>query len=686
MKEKDQENKSDTSKVGVYICHCGGNISDVVDVEEVEQNLAKYPNVVCARRNIFMCSNEGQELIEKDIKEKGINRIVVASCTPSLHEETFRGAIRRGGLNEFLYEHANIREQVSWAHPHTPQEATQKAIRLVQAAVNKATMLQSLEPIRVDTKKNMVIVGGGIAGLRAAKDLADNGIAVDLIEKSPYLGGRVTQLHELYPKKFKAIDLIGPLIQDVVNHPKITVHLNADVKQASGYIGNFNLRIEKFTVRGVNPQIDKDDLQAAIAACPIELVNEYTETGLRPRKAISVPYPASYPNSPAIDWYHCTRCGKCAEALETSESDMIMTDPGSPEGLDLTTGVIILATGYNHYKPFEGELGYGLSPNVVTLPQFERMMSPQGVFKEQLELNGKPIRRVAFIHCVGSRQINGVHQPQPDGNVNEYCSRVCCTATLQAAQDLKNKFPQTLVYELYRDIRAYGRYHEEEYYEESGKRGVLFLKFDGATPPQVTTTSSESDSPLSVQFTELFSERELDLPVDLVVLSVGMMPRDISNLIEELKIPVGTDRFLLEVHPKLRPVEVAVNGIMLAGSCQAPLDSKESVAAASAAASKAAVILSKDQVELEPFVAQVDPMKCTGSGECVTQCGYPGAIQLVDMVVNGETVRRAQVNSLLCKGCGACVAVCPNPGAIDVVGYTISQLEAMVDAFVEDEQ
>ncbi|MFX0093095.1 MAG: CoB--CoM heterodisulfide reductase iron-sulfur subunit A family protein [Candidatus Hodarchaeota archaeon] len=684
MKEETQTLKKDQPKVGVYICHCGGNISDVVDVEKVRKAVENYPNVFSTHDNIFMCSNEGQELIEKDIKENGVNRIVVASCTPTLHEQTFRGAIRRGGLNEFLYEHANIREQVSWAHGHTPEAATDKAIRHVRAAIKKASLLKPLEPIKVATKKHALIIGGGVAGLRAAIDLAENGIMVDLIEKSPYLGGRVAQLHELFPLRSKSVELIEPLIQAALKHSNITIHLNADLKETSGYIGNIEVVIEKFTTRGIKPQIDNRTLQAAIKACPIQLTGEYEATGLSPRKAISVPYPANHPKTPAIDWYHCTRCDKCAEAVEESKRSLITTDPGSSEHVTLNTGVIIVATGYNHYQPFEGEFGYGTSPNIVTLPQFERMLSPTGIFNRKLELNGKTIKKVAFIHCVGSRQINGVHQAQSDGNINDYCSRVCCTATLQTSQDLKKKFPKSITYDLYRDIRTYGRSHEENYYDEAGKKAIIFLKYEGSSPPKVTLNTSEADNLLTIQIIELFSQKVLDLQVDLVVLSVGMMPRNINSLIGELNLSVGADRFLLEVHPKLRPVETANNGILLAGTCQAPMDTKETSAAASAAASKAAIILNKDYVELEPFVAKVDPQKCNGTGNCITQCEYPGAIKMVGVEHNGETVKRAEINPLICKGCGACVSVCPTEGAIDVIGYEIHQFDAMIDAFVED--
>ncbi len=669
-----QSQDNGSPKVGVYICHCGGNISDVVDVERVTEAAAKLPGVVVARNYVFMCSDPGQNLIEKDIREKGLERIVVAACSPSLHELTFRGVLNRSGLNPYLYEPANIREQCSWSHAHDPEGATAKAIRLVAAAVAKARLLDPLEMIRVDATPHAAVIGGGVAGLRAALDLAHKGLKVTLIEKSPFLGGRMTQLHKLYPTEEEARPLIAELAREAMAEPSITIHTCAEVVSIGGYIGRFALKVKQ-QPRGVVEELD--NLSEAIAACPEETDNEF-DYNLTKRKAIYRPYEGCFPPMAAIDWQICTKCGRCKDAV--SGKGIVLDDAESE--FEIEAGVIVVATGFDHYQPREGEYGWGRFPEVITLPQLIRVLDPDGPTGGKLTWGGRTIRNVAMIHCVGSREVEGVHEPREDGSINNYCSRVCCTATLQAANEIRERFPDVNVVELYQDIRAYGKGHEN-YYENASKNGVLFCRY-AATEPPVVEANDGDEHPLRVRVKDLLTYgEELEVPADLVVLSVGVMPRDIRDLIDMAKLPVGADRFLLEVHPKLRPVETAIEGIVLAGSAQGPMDTTEACAAASAAASKAAVILSGDYVELDPFVAEVDLSRCEGTGLCAQECPYTGTITMVEMEVDGKKVKRAQVNPALCKGCGACVAVCPN-GAINVKGWTLLQFEAMVDALASE--
>jgi len=615
------------ARVGVYICYCGGNISDHVDVEQVRERMERVPGVAVARTNMFMCSDPGQELIMEDLRQGRINRVVVASCAPSLHESTFRSAIARAGGNPYQYEHANIREQVSWVHHG--QAATDKASRLIASATGKARTLTPLEPIRVQARRHAVVIGGGIAGMRAALDLAAMGVRVALVEKTPYLGGGVSRLVRLAPTGEDAARLVSMLAGRVLDHPDITVHAGCAVTSFGGYVGNFTLAVSP--VPG--------------ACAP---AGETWPGGYVPGRGVLVPQ---------------------------ASDDAPVT---------LETGVVILATGFASYTPRPGEYGFGENAEVVTLPD---LIQKIGGLEEQrggsLVLDGRTIRSLALIHCVGSRQVPGIHEEDANGHLNEHCSRVCCTSAINTANAIREACPQTSVYELYRDIRTYGRGQEELYAKASGNR-VVFMRFGAEQPPVVQRNTAGGGYPLKVTVTdELTFGEELEVPVDLVVLATGMEPGPVADLVEMLKLPVGADRFLLETHPKLRPVELPIAGIFLAGTCQAPMDAGETCNAASAAAVKAVSLLSKGYVELDPFVAEVDVRRCTGTGACVEACLNPGAIALETMEIDGRQVTRARVTPALCLGCGACVAVCPE-NAIDINGWTLGQYEAMVDMIVSD--
>jgi heterodisulfide reductase subunit A len=657
----------------VYVCHCGGNISDVVDVKEVVGSVGQLPNVVCARTHMFMCSDPGQQMIREDIEKLGLDRVVVAACSPRLHELTFRSVLNRAGLNQYLYEHANIREQVSWVTHAHPDRATSKATRLVAAAVGKARLLEALEPIRVEADQRAIVIGAGISGLKTALDLASFGLRVTLIEKSPFVGGHMAQLDQVYPTGDEALKLLESLVQEVAANPNIELLTGAEVVEARGYIGNFYLKVHQ-RPRGVGT--NSEPLAEAAAVCPVETENEY-DYGLTTRKAVYRPYEGCYPSTPAIDWDNCNRCGRCADVVEGIDLN------ADPTFIELTAGVIVAATGFEHYHPAPGEYGFESLPQVVTLPQLIRLMADQKAGGE-LRWQGKRIRHVAMIHCVGSRQIEGVHEPPEGQALNQYCSRVCCTATLQAANELKDNFPGTEVFDFYRDIRTYGRGHED-YYENASKKGVLFFRYAPEEPPVVGPADPRSEHPLVVTVKDrLTFGEDVATPVDLVVLAVGMVPRNVNDLVGMLKLPVGPDGYLLEVHPKLRPVEAAVNGVLLAGTSQGPKDITESSASASAAASKAAAVLSKGYVELDPYVALVNGDECDGCGECLAACSYEGALVLRDSRGSNGVSPIAEVNGALCKGCGACVAACPK-NAVELKGWTIEQYDAMVDAILAED-
>jgi heterodisulfide reductase subunit A len=663
------ENNNEQIRIGVYTCYCGGNISDVVNCEKTAKALKQMPNVVISRTDMSMCSDAGQALIEKDIEENGVNRVVMGACAPSLHEQTFRGTVNRAGLNPYFYYHVGLREQDSWVHHNDPQGATEKAIRLMTAGLAKARLLTPLEPMKLNAERHALVVGGGIAGLRSALDIANRGIRVTLLEKSPFLGGRVAQLETVFPNNENARDLLHTIIDKVVSHPNITIHTQAELVDVRGYIGEYHIQIDQQS-RGVSD----DNADEIMAACTQELPDEFNY-GLTKRKVVYRAYPGCYPATPAVDWEKYN-----GEPINLNGESIVLRN--RTKSFDLIVGAIVVATGFNPYEPRQGEYGYGEIPEVITLPQFIRYlaMTNDG---STLNWKGRQVKNVAMIHCVGSREIDGIHEPQEDGQVNNYCSRVCCTATLHAAIELHDRFPDINIFDLYEDIRTYGRGHEE-YYRDALEKNVRFFRFHGDDRPQVVRAPDGETCPVIIKINDhLTWGEEIEIPADLVLLAVGITPRQVGDLIEMLKISPGTDRFLLEVHPKLRPVETAVPGVILAGTAQGPMTIQESVAAASAAAAKVSTLLAAGQVQLEPFVAKVDMEKCDGNGVCVEVCEYEDAIALETVTVDGKEVRRAVVTPANCSGCGNCVSACPNR-AIDVQGWTIDQYDAMVDAITMD--
>ncbi|MCB1069185.1 MAG: CoB--CoM heterodisulfide reductase iron-sulfur subunit A family protein [Verrucomicrobia bacterium] len=582
----------DQPKIGVYICRCGGNISDYLDTEKLADTVRGIPGVTLSKVDTFMCSDPGQDRIVQDVQAGLVNRVVVASCSPFLHEVTFKAAVRRGGLNPYLYTHVNIREQGSWAHGHQGDAATQHALHMIAGGVGKVRHLQPLDKIRLPSHRRVLVIGGGVAGMKAALDTARRGLPVLLVEKAPQLGGRSLDLGRVYPSEQEARELVKRLEKDVRAEEKITVLTGSEVTAIGGFIGNFEATIST----------------------------------------------------------------------------------GSEQRTD-AIGAVIMATGFTPYQPPEGEYAFGHS-QVVTLPEFVKALRdmPSG---KTLTWNGKPVRSVGLMHCVGSRQCEGCFQPQPDGQLNDYCSRVCCTSLLRNAVELRSRFPETQIYDFHQDIRTYGR-GQEDYYTCASDQGVTFFRWKGEEPP-VVTARDKGGLAITVKDQLTFGE-EIEVPVDLLVLGVGMMPGPIADLVDQLKLPVGADRFLQEVHPKLRPVEVAVAGVLLAGTAQGPMSIEESLEGASAAAAKASILLAHDYTDLEPFVALVTPDLCVGCNACVEECQYAGAVTM-EAGPEGKSV--ATVNPGLCKGCGACVAVCPTR-AIDVQGWTLDQFDAMIDGMTDE--
>ncbi|MGC8581373.1 MAG: CoB--CoM heterodisulfide reductase iron-sulfur subunit A family protein [Thermoplasmata archaeon] len=645
-------------KIGVYICHCGGNISDYVDVKKVKESIEHEPGVLVAKTVMFACSDSTQQEMIQDIKEKGLDAIVVASCSPKLHELTFRGVANRAGLNQFKYVHANIREQVSWAHSDNPNGATEKAIGTVKGAIAKVADTVPLKTVVVEAVQSVLIVGGGISGMKAALQYSDMGINSFLIEKSPFLGGRISQWSSTFPTGKKGKDIALELFEELKKRANITIFTNAELVGRSGSMGNFNVKIK------ISPRYVKKPFQQvneAIEKCPVEIEDEFN-FGLTKKKAIYKPFEGVFPDIPAIDTKACTKCGICAklagDAIDLNEKEQV---------LSLNVGAILVASGFDPYTPKEGEYGYKKSPFVVTLPQLERILELNK--GDKLVYNGKEIKTMAFIYCVGSRQ----KKTDENQEVNTYCSRYCCSSTVFTSASMMKKYPYLKMYHMYRDIRTYGK--NEPFYEEASRSGVVFMKYNENEPPQVTI---ENGMP-NVTVKDMLTDNEiLEISPDMLVLVVGMVPRENSVLDNVLKISKGRDRFYNEVHIKLKPVETVIGGIYLAGASQGPKNSVEAVASSLAAVSKASPMLFSGKVELEPLVAKIDPVKCTMCGKCFEACPYD-AIQKGN--VNGKEV--ATVVEVICKGCGACVPSCPED-AIDVSGYTDTQMTDMISAILKN--
>ena len=570
---------SEQRRIGVYICHCGGNISDYVDVAKVRDALKDDPDVVVAETTLFACADGTQQEMVRDIQEKKLDGLVVASCSPKLHQITFRGVAKRADLNPYAYTQVNVREQASWAHTDDREGATEKAIGLVRAGVARTRLSTPLEPLVVETLPRTMVVGGGVAGLRAAIGLADIGLGVYLVERESTLGGWVGRLGPMFPNERSGREQIDFLVAEIAKRPSITVLTDAELVAKSGSFGNY---VTQVRVQG------QDELVKA------------------------------------------------------------------------EVGTIVVATGFDTYEPEAGEFGYGID-GVLTLPEFMTLVdNSDGALTHQ----GKQVRTIAYVYCVGNRQPSG----------NEYCSKFCCAATVHASLRVAARDATVRQYHLYRDIRTYGKY--ELMYTESRERGSVYMKYPDDAPPAVARMA---DGRLAVTVVDtLTGNVELTIPADLVVLVTGMVPRDNHDLTSVLKLPVGGDGFYNEIHPKLRPVETVVAGVMIAGACQGPKTSSESVASGLAAVTQSAGILKKGFAELDPLVATVDTAACTGCNSCQPSCPYD-AISTISC--DGREV--AAISAAVCKGCGGCVPICP-ADAIDLLGYTDAQMRAAIDCLATE--
>lgn len=655
-----------SEKVGVYICHCGTNIAGMVDVEAVAQWASEQPHVAIARDYKFMCSSLGQDLIEADIKEFGLTRVVVAACSPNMHEKTFRGACQRAGLNPFLFEMANIRELNSWT-TNNRQAATQKAKAQIKGAIERVIYHQPLEPIPVTINPNTLVLGGGIAGITAALELANGGRHVYLVEREPSIGGHMAQWDKTFPTLDCAACILTPRMVEVDQHPNITLLTYSEVESVEGYLGNFLVTVRK-KARFVNEELCTG---CAICEekCPKKVLDEVFEAGLSNRKAIYRPFPQAVPKYPVIDAENCTyfingKCKACQILCPPGAIDFEQRD----EILQIEVGNVIITTGYKTFDPYRiPQYGYGRLANVFTSVEFERMVNASGPTAGKILLRDKTAepKSVAIIHCVGSR----------DENFNEYCSRVCCMYSLKFAHLVRERLPEAEVYNFYIDIRAAGKRYEE-FYHRVMNEGANFIRGRVAEVTDVARTLDE-EGKLVIQVYDTLFGAQRRIPVDMVILSVGMEPRHDAREIGQL-FGLGCDssNFFIERHPKMDPVLTMVEGIFIAGACQGPMAIPETVAQAAAAAARVISFIGQGTIMMEPIKASINAEKCSGCRICNNLCPYKAIIYHEDQKVS-------EVVTALCQGCGTCVAACPS-AAISGAHFTRQQLMSQIEGLLWD--
>lgn len=634
---------SKIKKVGVFVCHCGVNISSVVNIEKVVEAVSKLPEVTVARDYKFMCSTPGQELIGKEIKEQGLERVIVAACSPLLHEETFRRVLVKSDLNQYFFQMVNIREQDAWVTADK-DKATQKAIALISAAVKRVQTHEPLPKREVDVDPNVLVIGGGIAGIEASLQIADAGHKVYLVEKQASIGGHMAQFDKTFPTLDCAACILTPKMNSVGFHPNIDLMTYSEVVDISGYIGNFEVTVRK------NPKyVDYEKCTGCgvcMEKCPSKVSSEFDE-GLVERKAIYTLFPQAVPNKPVIDAKNCTyltkeKCGVCQKVCEAGAINY----EDKEELVKVKVGSIILATGYTFAKPdVLKDYGYGKLDNVLTALEFERLNNAAGPTDGEIKLkDGSKPQSVAILHCIGSR----------DKNYNEYCSKVCCMYSLKFAHLVREKTGAE-VFEFYIDIRSPGKAYEE-FYTRIREEGVHLIRGKVAQVTDVPVTDDEKGKLVVIGENTLTAQR-VRVPVDMVILSTGIESnKDAADMSRLVKVATDKDGFFIERHPKMAPIETASAGIFIAGTCAGPRDIPETVASAQGASSLALKLISKGKVEIEAATAWIVEELCAGCKLCISMCPYK-AIEF------DEKKKISVINEVLCKGCGTCAATCPSGAA-----------------------
>ncbi|MDP2949867.1 MAG: CoB--CoM heterodisulfide reductase iron-sulfur subunit A family protein [Chloroflexota bacterium] len=648
-------------RIGVYICHCGTNIAGTVDIEELTEYARHLPGVVVVRDYKFVCSEPGQNLIKEDIRELGLNRVVVAACSPRMHEPTFRRAVAQAGLNPYLLQIANIREQCSWVHE---DGNTDKAKALVNAAAQKAYYLEPRDTREVPVNPSVLVIGGGIAGIQAALKIADATHKVYLVEREPSIGGRMIQLDKTFPTLDCSSCILTPKMASVASHPFVELMTYSEVVDVSGYVGNFRVKIRR------NPRYVDESICTGcgicIQKCPWKTDSEF-DMGLGKRKAIYTPFPQAVPNIPVIDTETCVyfkkgTCRACELFCEPKAIDFQQTERFE----EIEVGAIIVATGYDVFDPSPiYQYGYKRLDNVVTSLEFERMCSATGPTGGEVVLkSGEAPTSVAIIHCVGSR----------DQNYFEYCSRVCCMYALKFAHLVKEK-TEADVYQIYMDMRAYGKGFEE-FYRRVSDEGVNFVRGKVAEITDQALTDEERGK-LIVACEDTLLGRLVRIPVDMVVLCPAMKARaDAAEMARLMNISRGADGFFLERHPKLEPISTNTDGVFVVGCAQGPKDIPDTVAQASAGAAEALALIDAGKVEVEAITAAVNEELCSGCKVCIGLCPY-------NAITFSEEKKVVEISDVLCKGCGVCVAACP-AGAIIGRHFTDTQIFAEIEGILAD--
>ena len=652
-------------RIGVFICHCGTNIAGKISIEELKNFASTLPHVVTARDTTYTCSEVGQSSIQEAISEHSLTHVVVAACSPSMHEKTFRGTIQKSGLNPYMLAIANIREMNTWVTEDS-EKSLEKAKKLLAAAVRRVITQEPLEEEKLAVTPRVVVVGAGIAGIEASLQLANADKEVVLVEREPSIGGQMARFDKTFPTLDCASCILTPKMVEVGQHPNITLMTYSEIEDFSGVPGQYNVRIRK-KAKSVNEELCTG-CGICEEKCPIKKIPNEFYMGLGNRKAVYRPFPQAVPQYPVIDRENCTyflkgKCKICEKECPTEAIDYEQEDTF----IDVEAGAIILATGFEPYDPSNiPQYHYGEYDNVLRAIEVETMLNASGptdgkfLLRKDGKFTDESPKTVGIIHCVGSR----------DNNYNSYCSRVCCMYSLKYAHLIKERTDAT-IFQFYIDIRAFGKGYEE-FYDRLQKEGVIFIR---GKPGQILQDKDK----LIVQVEDSLSQKALHVPVDTVILSSALSARsDARQVASTFGIGCGADDFFRELHPKLAPVDTQVDAIFLAGTCQGPKDIPDSVAQGAAAAAGALRLISRGHVMIEPMIASIDEDLCSNCKMCISICPY-------DAIAEDTEKKVAVLTASKCKGCGLCPSICPS-SAIHQAFYSDEAILAEIDGIIETAQ